>query len=121
MALEQFAIVFGAVLGFWTGFFTRDSTSPCAYMLRIAVNQLDSGQSVDRLRGGYHLVSSSFQASFWAWVGSRSHPHHGCSLRKGGSRRHLLPLQGSACVRLLRVRRILCSRYESHVAIILHF
>ncbi len=27
MALEQFAIVLGAVLGFWTGFFTRDSTS----------------------------------------------------------------------------------------------
>ena len=24
MALEQFAIVLGAVLGFWTGFFTRD-------------------------------------------------------------------------------------------------
>ena len=25
MALEQFAIVLGAVLGFWTGFFTRES------------------------------------------------------------------------------------------------
>ena len=24
MALEQFAIVIGVVLGFWTGFFTRD-------------------------------------------------------------------------------------------------
>lgn len=29
MALEQFAIVLGAVLGFWTGFFTRDCT--CVY------------------------------------------------------------------------------------------
>ena len=27
MALEQFAIVLGAVLGFWTGFFTRDCAS----------------------------------------------------------------------------------------------
>lgn len=26
MALEQFAIVLGAVLGFWAGFFTRNST-----------------------------------------------------------------------------------------------
>ncbi|PSR72715.1 hypothetical protein PHLCEN_2v11410 [Hermanssonia centrifuga] len=25
MALEQFSIVLGAVLGFWTGFFTRNS------------------------------------------------------------------------------------------------
>ena len=29
MALEQFAIVLGAVLGFWTGFFTRDSKYHC--------------------------------------------------------------------------------------------
>jgi hypothetical protein len=29
MALEQFSIVLGAVLGFWTGFFTRDGT--CEY------------------------------------------------------------------------------------------
>lgn len=26
MALEQFSIVLGAVLGFWTGFFTRNGT-----------------------------------------------------------------------------------------------
>ena len=26
MALEQFAIVLGAVLGFWAGFFTRNRT-----------------------------------------------------------------------------------------------
>lgn len=26
MALEQFAIVLGVVVGFWTGYFTRDST-----------------------------------------------------------------------------------------------
>lgn len=25
LALEQFSIVLGAVVGFWTGFFTRDS------------------------------------------------------------------------------------------------
>ena len=38
MALEQFAIVLGAVLGFWTGFFTRDSTYPHACMRCIALN-----------------------------------------------------------------------------------
>ena len=97
MALEQFAIVVGAVLGFWTGFFTRDSTYPRAYMQCIAPNE-PSGQSKDQHHGGYLSASSSFRASFWAWVGSPFHHHRGCSLHRGGSRRRLLPLRGSACV-----------------------
>lgn len=118
MALEQFAIVVGAVLGFWTGFFTRDSTYPRAYMQCIAPNG-PSGQSEDQHHGGYLSASSSFQAFFWAWVGSPFRPHRGYLLLRGGSRRPLLLLRGSACVRGLKAQLILCSRYERVAKVIL--
>ncbi|OJT05650.1 High-affinity glucose transporter HXT2 [Trametes pubescens] len=37
MALEQFAIVLGAVLGFWTGFFTRDIPESASWRIPLAI------------------------------------------------------------------------------------
>lgn len=37
MALEQFAIVLGAVLGFWTGFFTRDISGSASWRIPLAI------------------------------------------------------------------------------------
>lgn len=37
MALEQFAIVLGAVLGFWTGFFTRDIPGSASWRIPLAM------------------------------------------------------------------------------------
>ncbi|KAI0359557.1 general substrate transporter [Trametes cingulata] len=37
MALEQFAIVLGAVLGFWTGFFTRDVPGSASWRLPLGI------------------------------------------------------------------------------------
>ncbi|KAI0629434.1 general substrate transporter [Trametes polyzona] len=37
MALEQFAIVIGAVLGFWTGFFTRDFAGSASWRIPLAI------------------------------------------------------------------------------------
>ncbi|KAH9935235.1 general substrate transporter [Epithele typhae] len=37
MALEQFAIVLGAVLGFWTGFFTRDLEGSASWRIPLGI------------------------------------------------------------------------------------
>ncbi|KAI0340884.1 MFS monosaccharide transporter [Trametopsis cervina] len=37
MALEQFSIVLGAVLGFWTGFFTRDVSGSASWRIPLGV------------------------------------------------------------------------------------
>ncbi|KAH9944779.1 MFS monosaccharide transporter [Amylocystis lapponica] len=37
MALEQFAIVLGAVLGFWTGFFTRDMRGSASWRVPLGI------------------------------------------------------------------------------------
>ncbi|PIL33584.1 MFS general substrate transporter [Ganoderma sinense ZZ0214-1] len=37
MALEQFAIVVGAVLGFWTGFFTRDIAGSASWRIPLGI------------------------------------------------------------------------------------
>ncbi|RDX49352.1 general substrate transporter [Lentinus brumalis] len=37
MALEQFAIVLGAVLGFWTGFFTRDIEGSASWRIPLGI------------------------------------------------------------------------------------
>ncbi|EIW54398.1 general substrate transporter [Trametes versicolor FP-101664 SS1] len=37
MALEQFAIVLGAVVGFWTGFFTRDIPGSASWRIPLAI------------------------------------------------------------------------------------
>ena len=37
MALEQFAIVIGAVLGFWTGFFTRDIPGSACWRIPLGI------------------------------------------------------------------------------------
>ncbi|CCM06248.1 uncharacterized protein FIBRA_08497 [Fibroporia radiculosa] len=42
MALEQFAIVLGAVLGFWTGFFTRNVSGSSSWRIPLAI-QLGPG------------------------------------------------------------------------------
>ncbi|KAI5117978.1 hypothetical protein M0805_004911 [Coniferiporia weirii] len=40
MALEQFAIVLGVVVGFWTGFFTRDLPGSASWRLPLAIQIL---------------------------------------------------------------------------------
>ncbi|KIY50724.1 general substrate transporter, partial [Fistulina hepatica ATCC 64428] len=37
MALEQFSIVFGVVLGFWTGFFTRNVPGPASWRIPLGI------------------------------------------------------------------------------------
>ena len=63
MALEQFAIVLGAVLGFWAGFFTRNSASSI-YAQPPSVTKVY--QSRVRRLGEYLWVSNSSQVYSWA-------------------------------------------------------
>lgn len=53
MALEQFAIVLGVVLGFWTGFLTRSSLFHDDFFSSSHSDLFI--QSKDQHRGGYHL------------------------------------------------------------------
>ena len=53
MALEQFSIVLGAVLGFWTGFFTRDGE--CEFELPGLLN----AQRVELSAGSFVLADTS--------------------------------------------------------------
>lgn len=73
MALEQFSIVSGAVLGFCVGFITRDGKSCFETRDSTFINFLF--QFLVLHHGEYHLAYSSFQA-FFSRLGAASFRLH---------------------------------------------
>lgn len=64
MALEQFSIVLGAVLGFWTGFFTRNGTCVSGETAYTQCSPRSKQQFPDRRHGVSRSEYSSVLASF---------------------------------------------------------